>query len=106
MDVVVGIVATVVALVGLLAALGHVGYLAMLNSAAQKRGASGAYAVDYVNGRWKTAGITAAVAALGLLFTAGGNIPIDVLGLLVGGGAGVMAKQQLEATRERFRNQA
>jgi hypothetical protein len=102
---VVGIVATVVALVGLLAALGHVGYLAMLNSAARKRGASGAYAVDYVNGRWKVAGITAAVAGLGLLFTAGSGLPIDVLGMLLGGGAGVMAKQQLDATRNQFRNQ-
>jgi hypothetical protein len=106
MGAVVGIIATVVALVGLLAALGHVGYLAMLNSAARKRGASGAYAVDYVSERWKVAGITAAVAALGLLLTAGSGVPIDVLGLLLGGGAGVVAKQQLDSTRSRFRNQA
>jgi hypothetical protein len=102
---VVGIVATLVALVGLLAALGHVGYLAMLNSAARKRGASGAYAIDYVNGRWKVAGATAAVAALGLLFTAGGNVPIDVVGMLLSGGAGFVAKQQLDSTRNKFRNQ-
>ncbi len=49
----VGVIAFVIALVGLVAALGHVGYLAMLNSAARKRGASGQYAVDYVGGRWK-----------------------------------------------------
>ena len=62
MGAVFGIVAAVVALVGLLAALGHVGYLAMLNSAAKQRGASGGPTVDYVNGRWKVAGGTAAVA--------------------------------------------
>ncbi len=101
----VGIVAFLVALVGLLAALGHVGYLAMLNSAARKRGASGAYAVDYVNGRWKAAGATAGAAAFALLLTSGGLAP-DVLGLLLGGGAGIMAKNQLDATRNQFRNEA
>jgi hypothetical protein len=102
----IGIIAFVIALVGLVAALGHVGYLAMLNSAARKRGASGQYAVDYVGGRWKVAGITSAVAAFGLLLTTGETVPIDVLGLLVSGGAGVVAQQQLEATRKKFRNEA
>ncbi len=37
-----GIVAALIALAGLLAALGHVGYLALLNNAARKKGASGA----------------------------------------------------------------
>jgi hypothetical protein len=101
----IGIIAFVIALVGLVAALGHVGYLAMLNSAARKRGASGQYAVDYVGGRWKVAGITSAVAAFGLLLTTGGIAP-DVLGLLISGGAGVVAQQQLEATRKKFRNEA
>ncbi len=102
MGTVFGIVAAVVALVGLLAALGHVGYLAMLNGAAKRRGASGATTVDYLNGRWKVAGITAAVAALGLLLTSGG-VGADVLGLLLGGGAGLAAKQALDSTRSNFR---
>jgi hypothetical protein len=101
---VIGLVALVVALVGLLAALGHVGYLAMLNSAARKRGASGGYAVDYVNSRWKVAGVTAGAAVLALLLTNGGIAP-DILGILLGGGAGIAAKAQLDSTRKQFRNQ-
>jgi hypothetical protein len=104
MDTAFGIVATVVALVGLLVALGHVGYLAMLNKAAKQRGAVGATTADYVNGRWKVAGGTAGVALLGLLLTNGGVGP-DVLGLLLGGGAGIAAKQALDSTRSRFRSQ-
>ncbi len=102
MGTVVDIVATVVALVGLLAALGHVGYLAMLNSAARKRGLSGNSTTDYVSGRWKVAGGTALVALIGLLFTTGGTT-LDILGLLVGGGAGVAAKMSLDSTRKQFR---
>jgi hypothetical protein len=102
MGTVFGIVAAVIALVGLLAALGHVGYLAMLNSAARKRGVSGGATSDYVSGRWKVAGGTALIAALGLLLTTGGVFP-DVLGLILGGGAGVAAKQSLDATRNQFR---
>ncbi len=63
MGTVVGIVAFVVALVGLLAALGHVGYLAMLRTAARTRGAAGGATERYVSGRWARAGGTAGVAA-------------------------------------------
>lgn len=104
MEFAIGIIALVVTVVGLIAALGHVGYLAMLNSAARKRGASGAYAVDYVSGRWKVAGITAGAAALALLISSGGVAP-DVLAILLGGGAGIAAKRQLDATKDKFRNQ-
>lgn len=98
-----GIVATVVALVGLLAALGYVGYLAMLGSAASGRGAAGGATADYVGGRWKVAGGTAAVAALGLLLTTGGVVP-DLLGIVLAGGAGLAATQALGSTRTRFRS--
>jgi hypothetical protein len=101
MGTVVGIVAALVAILGLLAALGHVGYLAMLNNAAKKRGAAGGSTIDYVNGRWKVAGGTAGVALLGLLLTSGGVFP-DILGLLLGGGAGIAAKQALDSTRKQF----
>jgi hypothetical protein len=97
-----GIVAAVVALVGLLVALGHVGYLAMLNNAAKKRGVSGGSTGEYVNGRWMVAGGTAAAALVGLLLTTGGLVP-DVLGLVIGGGAGIAAKQALDGTRKQFR---
>lgn len=104
MGAVVGLVAFLVALAGLLVALGHVGYLAMLNGAARKRGVAGGATADYVSGRWKVAGGTAAAAALGLLLTSGG-LPLDVLGLLLGGGAGVAAKGALDQTRGQFRGQ-
>jgi hypothetical protein len=104
MGTVVGIVAALVAILGLLAALGHVGYLAMLNNAAKKRGAAGGSTIDYVNGRWKVAGGTAGVALLGLLLTSGGVFP-DILGLLLGGGAGIAAKQALDSTRKQFGTQ-
>ncbi|MEJ3656153.1 hypothetical protein WEH80_24620 [Actinomycetes bacterium KLBMP 9759] len=99
-----GIVAGVVALVGLLVALGHVGYLTMLNNAARRRGISGAATTDYVKGRWAVAGGTAAVAAVGMLLTAGSGFP-DVLGLVLGGGAGVAAKMALDSTRSHFRSE-
>ena len=99
-----GIVAAVIALVGLLVALGHVGYLAMLNSAARKRGLSGGATSDYVSGRWKVAGGTAAIALLGVLLTRADSIPVDVIGLLVSGGAGVAAKNALDSTRKQFRS--
>ena len=99
-----GIVAAVVALVGLLVALGHVGYLAMLNNAARKRGISGGTTTDYVNSRWKVAGGTAGLALLGLLLTSADSMTVDLLGLLVGGGAGLYAKQALDSTRNRFRS--
>lgn len=104
MGAVFGIVAAVVAIIGVLAALGHVGYLAMLNSAAKKRGLSGGSAADYVNGRWKVAGGTTAVAILGLLLTSGGVVP-DILGMLLAGGAGIAARQALDSTRSEFRGQ-
>jgi hypothetical protein len=104
MGAVFGIVAAVVALVGLLAALGHVGYLAMLNNAAKKRGLAGGTTTDYVNSRWKVAGGTAGVALLGLLLTSADSMPVDIIGLLIGGGAGLYAKQALDSTRNRFRS--
>lgn len=104
MGTVVGIVALLVALAGLLAALGHVGYLAMLRSAAGRRGISGSAAGQYADQRWKAAGGTAAVAALGLLLTAPASVPVDLLGLLVGGGAGLVATRALGETRAQFRS--
>jgi hypothetical protein len=103
MGAVVGVIAAVIALVGVIVALGHVGYLAMLRNAAKERGASGAATLHYVDGRWKTAGGTALVALLGLLLTSGGVTP-DILGLLIGGGAGLAAKKALDSTRNQFPN--
>lgn len=104
MGTVFGIVAFVIALVGVLAALGHVAYLAMLNKSAKERGLSGGATAEYVSGRWKVAGGTALVALVGLLLTTGGVVP-DILGIILAGGAGIAAKQALDSTRREFRGQ-
>jgi hypothetical protein len=104
MGTVFGIVAVVVALVGLLVALGNVGYLAMLNNAAKKRGAAGAPISDYVKGRLPLAGGATVGGAVALLLSTGGVVP-DVLALLLGAGSGLVAKQSLDTTRARFRSQ-
>jgi hypothetical protein len=95
-----------VALLGLLVALGNAGYLAMLNSAARKRGISGESTALFVKERRGVAIGTTAVAALGLLLTLGGSVPIDVVGALLAAGGGVAAKRALDGTRERFRGGA
>ena len=66
------------------------------------RGVSGGATSEYVSGRWKVAAGTAAVALLGLLLTTGGLTP-DILGIILGGGAGIAAKQSLDSTRTPFR---
>lgn len=101
----IGLVAAVIALIGVLVALGHVGYLAMLRNAAKQRGYSGHATLDYVDSRWKTAGGTLLVALVGMLLTSGGPVP-DVLGMLVAGGAGLAAKKALDSTRAQFPNRS
>lgn len=103
MSTVVGLVAFVVALLGLLVALANLGYLAMLRNAAAKRGAAGAPFVQYVGGRVPVAGAAAGLALVGLLLTTGGPVA-DVFGLLLGAGGGVVARASLNATRARFRS--
>jgi hypothetical protein len=94
-------IAVTVALIGLLAALAHDGYLAMLGSAAGRR-AGGEPIAQYVRGRWPVAGVTTGIALLALLLTSGGAF-LDVVGLLAGGGAGLAAYGALQSTRNRYR---
>ena len=101
----VGLVAFVIALVGVLAALGHVGYLAMLNNAAKKRGISGAPVSDFASKKLRGAAVTGGVAVLGLLIVAGGGVPADIFGMLLAGGAGLVGAKELRGTQERFRTQ-
>ena len=103
MGAVLEVVALVVTLVGLLVTLGNAGYLAMLSSAAKRRGLSGEATMDYVRGQRALAGGLAVVALLGLLLTAGGPVA-DVFGLLLGGGSGLAGYRALSSTRERFRS--
>lgn len=99
-----GILATLVALLGLIVAVGNAGYLAMLSRSATQRGVSGGATVEYVADRWKVAGGAVGVSLVGLLLTSGGSIPVDLLGLLLGAGGGVVAKNSLDGTRARFRS--
>jgi hypothetical protein len=102
MGAVFGFVAFLVALLGLLVTVGNAGYLAMLSSAANKRGVSGGAALDYVRGQRTTAAVLAVIALIGLLCTSGGVFP-DLIGLVLGGGSGVAGYRALEGTRRRFR---
>ena len=95
------LLAVVVALLGLVAAVAHDGYLALLASAARKR-AGGSPVAQYVRGRWPIAGVTTAVALLALLLTSGGA-GADVLAILAGAGSGVVANRALQSTRQRYR---
>ena len=99
-----GLVAGLIALLGLLVALGNAGYLAMLNSAARKKGLAGERTAHFVKEHSKAAAVTTGVAALGLLLTLGGSVPVDVLGAALAAGGGLAAKKALDGTRERFRS--
>lgn len=101
MEWILGLVALVVAIVGLVAALGHGGYLYMLGSAAHKR-AGGEPIAQYVRSRWPMAGAGIGAGVIGMLLTMGGTVP-DILAILVGAGTAVTSNKALQDTRQRFR---
>jgi hypothetical protein len=95
------VIAIIIAIAAVVATLAHAGYLAMLNSAANKR-AGGTPIAQYVRSRWPVAAVTIAGALLGWLFTNGDGF-LDVLGILVAGGSGVTAVKALQSTQQRYR---
>ncbi|MGH8918079.1 MAG: hypothetical protein ACRD0H_07040 [Actinomycetes bacterium] len=98
---VLNLIAVLAALAGLLAALGHGGYLAMLGSAANRR-AGGEPVHQYVRSRIPVAAATLGVAAFALLLTTGGSVA-DVLAIVAGAGSSVVGYQALQSTRTRLR---
>jgi hypothetical protein len=96
------LIAVIIALAGLVAALAHDGYLAMLSSAASKRAGGEPIAV-FVRSRWALAGGTTAAGLLALLLSTSSGGFADVLAILLGAGTGAVATKALQSTRERFR---
>lgn len=95
-----GLIAVIIALAGLVAALAHDGYLAMLGSAASRR-AGGEPIAAYVRSRWALAAGTTATGLLSLLLTLGGGAA-DTLAILLALGTGAVATKALQGTREKF----
>ncbi|MEU6640918.1 hypothetical protein ABZ863_00025 [Saccharomonospora sp. NPDC046836] len=104
MDTIVHLVAFIIALASVLAALGHAGYLALLNNAANKRAGGGPIA-EYVRSRWAIAGGTTAVSLFALLLTAGGPA-LDVIAIILAVGSGATATKALQSTQAKYRGGA
>ncbi|QRP45297.1 hypothetical protein [Amycolatopsis sp. FDAARGOS 1241] len=98
----INVIAVIIAIASVLAALGHVGYLALLNNAAGKR-AGGAPVAQYVRSRWAVAGGTTAASLFAWLLTLGGT-GADIVAIVIAVGSGAVATKALQSTREKYRS--
>lgn len=88
-----GFLFTIIALVGLLAALGYTGYLYQFDRVARTR-AGGEVVRERVRRRMPAALGSTAAAVLGLALTSG-SLVADVIGIILAGGAGVWSAGQI-----------
>jgi len=103
MESIVNLIAIVVAIASVLAALGHAGYLAMLNSAATKR-AGGSPISQYVRSRWAVAGGTTAVSLLAWMITSADSVGFDIFSMILAAGSGAVAVKSLQSTQAKYRS--
>lgn len=102
MDQVVNVIAVIIAIAGVAATLAHVGYLALLGTAANKR-AGGDPIAHYVRSRWPIAGGTAAAAVFAWWLTAADSVGIDMIAILLAAGSGAVATKAIQNTQSRYR---
>ncbi|GLZ50715.1 hypothetical protein [Actinomycetospora sp. NBRC 106378] len=103
MGTVIDLIATIVAILGLLAAVGYGGYLLMLRSVATKRPGASHVAADATK-RLPAAGGLVVGALIAWALTGADSVPVDVLGLLLGGGLGLASVSRLQSARKRLAN--
>ncbi|WP_020496413.1 hypothetical protein [Sciscionella marina] len=98
-----GLVAFIAALGGLVAALGHGGYVYMLGSVAKKKGAGGEPIAKFARGRYGIAAAGVGAGIIGLLFTLGDSFGVDLVGLLIGLGTIGASTKALQTSKEGLR---
>lgn len=103
MGAVVGLVALLITLASVAVAGGHMGYLAMLNKAAQKR-AGGQPAAEFARKRFPIAGVGLGVTVVALLFAIGGNTGADIFAILLGAGGGFASLKSLQSSQQKLRS--
>ena len=97
-----GVVAFLVALAGLLVTVGHVGYLALLSAAANRRGSSGESTAEYVRAQLPPASAIAVAALVALICACSGDGVVDLVALVLGAGSSVAGSRALRSTHSRF----